>query len=202
MNINYRSIFSGAVFVLTLGLFSDAVLAVDKPAGDQFPVNLSVQSACTFTTPASMDFGTRSGVTYQVYPSKDGTKFKNVGSTQYMSSTLQVQCTKGASYKVTFDSYFGSGVTSPTGDAVRYLTLDGKRSGLGLGYYLRVDLPYGDTGTVTSLGYAFPETATGLPKSYTIYATIDNKHWSDFFNAYPAAGVYSDIVTVNVEAAQ
>ena len=221
MNNNYRSMFSGAVVIMTLGCFSPAGLAQEAPADNQFPVQLTVSPQCTATTPASLDFGTRSGLTNVVgskivsgnkipvpgaYPSVDGSLSANKGiSTQYMGTSLQFQCTKGATYKVTFVSDFAPGQSVVQGgDSLRYLTRNGSKSGLGLGYYLRAYDPY-KSGTgidMTSQGYTGPAVATGASQSIPIYATIDTQHWNDFFNSHPIVGDYFDTVTVTVEAIQ
>jgi spore coat protein U-like protein len=130
-----------------------------------FTVTASVLPACTVTA-TDLDFGTINGFLTGNHDS---------------TSTIQVSCVSGTSYKVGLD------------DGAHYSAPDRRMQGPGgyISYALYRDSGRSQLWGDASGANAASGTGTGNPQNYTVYGRVPPQ-------TTPSAGTYQDTVTVNV----
>lgn len=142
--------------------------AAAQTATDSFTVQIQITSECLINSASTLDFGA-SGV---------------LSAAVAATSEIIVQCTSGTTYNVGLNAGLGAGATV----AARLMT--GPASAT-VTYSLYTDVAHTDVwgntiGTDTVSG-----TGTGAAQTYTVYGQVPAQ-------STPAAGTYSDTVTVTV----
>jgi spore coat protein U-like protein len=133
-----------------------------------FQVQITITNACAIDSASTLDFGSRGSLSLGVSA----------------TSTINVQCTLLVPYSIGLDAGTGAGATIAT----RKMTGPGSAT---INYSLYQDLIHLFVWGTTILTNTVAGIGTGLSIPYTVYGYVPAQ-------ATPAAGVYTDTITVTV----
>ena len=189
-----RVAFFRAFIITAMAAGSSSTLAQSSasPIKSDFTVQVSVEKGCSATPPADFDFGQQSQTPW---------------AAKKQSNSMNVTCTKGTPYDLTFSSA-NDGVFG----IQRYMTSSTTTSKIL--YYIRKDSYFAPTvdgvkvdnsigDSTAPAGNRISDVGTGASKPHVLYVIIDQNSWTNIdrvtnISNPPSPGRYSDRVTVQV----